>query len=57
MKVPVDCYEDPLIVLKLPNMSQVYELFDYPGKKSLAYYFVQSVVEKEAAISTADEVH
>ena len=56
MKVPVLSYEDPLTILKLPHFSPVYSLFDYNGRKSLATYLVQTIVEKEAKISTADEV-
>lgn len=56
MKVPVQSYEDPLTVLKLPHFSPVYALFDYQGRKSLATYLVQTIVDKEALITTADEV-
>lgn len=56
MKVPVLSYEDPLTILKLPHFSPVYSLFDYSGRKSLATYLVQTIVDKEAKISTADEV-
>ena len=56
VKVPVQSYKDPLTILKLPHFSPVYTLFDYSGRKSLATYLVQTIVDKEAQITTADEV-
>ena len=56
MKVPIQSYEDPLTILKLPHFSPVYSLFDYGGRKTLAVFIVQTIVDKEARITTADEV-
>ena len=56
MKVPIDSFEDPLTLLKLTHVPEVFNLFDYSGRKSLACHLVQAIVTKVAFIKTADEV-
>ena len=56
MKVPVDTYEETLQILKLENYPKVMELLDYPGRKTLALYVAQAVVEKGAVVPSADDV-
>ncbi len=56
MKVPMDCFDDPLTVLQLTHVPAVFEMFDYSGRKTLACYLVQAVVTKVAYITTADQV-
>ena len=57
LKVPIDAYENTLTVLQLPHFPHVLELFDFGSRKSLAIFLVQTVVDKEVVISSADEVH
>ena len=57
MKVPVDSYEDTLTILRLQNFSRVFELFDFSGRKSIALFIAQTIVDKEAYILSADEVN
>lgn len=57
MKVPVDSYEDTLTILRLQNFSRVFELFDFSGRKSIALFIAQTIVDKEAYIPSADEVN
>ena len=56
MKVPVDSYEDTLTILRLQNFSRVVDLFDFSGRKSIALFIAQTIVDKEAYIPSADEV-
>lgn len=56
MKVPIDNYEDVLTVLKLENYSLLLEKFDYDGRKSLALYLLQAVLEKNVPVTTVTEV-
>ena len=56
MKVPVDSYEDTLTILRLQNFSRVFDLFDFSGRKSIALFIAQTIVDKEAYIPSADEV-
>lgn len=55
LKVPIDAYENTLTVLQLPHFPHVLELFDFGSRKSLAIFLVQTVVDKEVVISSADE--
>ena len=56
MKVPMDCFEDPLTVLQLSHVPTVFEMFDYSGRKTLAVHLVQAIVNKVAYITTAEQV-
>lgn len=56
MKVPIDSFEDPLTILKLTHVTEVYDMFDYLGRKALACHLVQAIVNKVAYITSADEV-
>ena len=56
MKVPIDSYDDILIVLKLENYTSLYKLFDYEGRKSLSIYLLQNVLDKNATLSSLPEV-
>ncbi len=56
MKVPIDYYDDALTILQLTHYPRLLETFDFNGRKVLASYLVQSIVEHEACITTADDV-
>ncbi len=54
--VPVDSLENPLSILKLEHVGEVFSLFDYNGRKTLASHLVQAIVDKVAYITTSEEV-
>ena len=54
--VPVESLENPLTILKLEHIGEVFALFDYHGRKTLASHLVQAIVDKMAYITTAEEV-
>ena len=56
MKVPVRTYDETLTILKLDNFPRVFDLFDFHGRKNLANFIAQTIVDKEALVPTADEV-
>lgn len=56
LKVPVDGYDDVLTILKLENYLGLYGCFDYEGRKSLSQYLLQTVLDKEAHISSLEQV-
>ncbi len=56
MKVPIDSYDDALAILQLTHYPRLLETFDFNGRKILASYLVQSIVDHEACITTADDV-
>jgi len=55
LKVPIDSYEDTLTILRLQHFPNVFNLFDFNGRKSIALVIAQTIVDKEACIPTADE--
>ncbi len=56
MKVPLDSYDDSLTILQLSHYPRLIETFDFNGRKILASYLVQKIVDNEANITTADDV-
>ena len=57
LKVPVDSYDDVLTVLKLENYSSILKHFDYDGRKSLAVYLLQAILDKNEAITSWTQVY
>ena len=56
LKVPVDGYDDVLTILKLENYLGLYRCFDYEGRKALSLYLLQAVLDKEAHITSLEQV-
>ena len=56
LKVPLDAYEDVLTVLKLEHFSKLMGQFDFVGRRSLSVYLLQSVLDKEANVTSTEEV-
>jgi vacuolar protein sorting-associated protein 35 len=56
LKIPIDMHKNVLILLKIKNYSTLLDHLDYPGRKSLCQYILNSALENETIISTPDEV-
>lgn len=56
MKVPVDSYNDILTVLKLEKYPVLYQIFDFEGRKCLSLYLLQSILDKNAFLTSLTEV-
>ena len=56
LKVPLDGYNEVLTVLKLQHFHKLMEKFDFIGRRSLAVYLLQAVLDKEALVTTTDNV-
>ena len=56
LKVPVDGYDDVLTILKLENYLGLYRCFDYEGRKALSLYLLQAVLDKEAHVTSLEQV-
>lgn len=56
LKVPLDGYDDVLTVLKLEHFHKLIEKFDFIGRRSLAVYLLQAVLDKEALVTSTENV-
>lgn len=55
LKIPIDCY-DILDVLKLNHYKLVLQLLSYRERHTVCMYIINSILEKETIIPTADQV-
>ena len=57
LKVPIDGYEDDVLtVLRLEKYMALAKVFNYEGRKALAMYLLQTVLDKDASITSLSEV-
>ncbi|XP_075218670.1 vacuolar protein sorting 35 isoform X2 [Lycorma delicatula] len=56
LKIPIDHYNNVLTVLELAHFAPLLEYFDYLGRKSIAVYIVNNVLNSETFIPTPEEV-
>lgn len=55
LKIPIDCY-NILDVLKLSHYKLVLQLLSYRERHTVCMYIINSILDKETIIPTADEV-
>jgi hypothetical protein len=55
LKIPIDCYSI-LDVLKLNHYTSVLQLLSYRERHNVCMYIINSILDKETIIPTADEV-
>lgn len=56
MKLPIDNYNDLLLVMKLKHFPEIIEYFDYTGRKTIAIYLLQNAVQCRTMIPTVEQV-
>ena len=57
LKVPIDGYEeDVLTILRLEKYSSLMKVLDFDGRKTLALYLLQAVLDKDASVTTTSQV-
>lgn len=56
MKLPIDNYNDLLLVMKLKHFPEIIEYFDYTGRKTIAIYLLQNVVQCRTMIPSVEQV-
>ncbi|CAG9863304.1 unnamed protein product [Phyllotreta striolata] len=55
LKIPLDNYNNLLVVLKLKHYAGLMQHLDYFGRKSLSIYILNNALENETVIPTAEE--
>lgn len=55
LKIPLDTYNDILVVLKLKHYAGLMQHLDYNGRKSLSIYILNNALENEIIIPSPDE--
>lgn len=56
MKLPVDYFNNILTILELKHYRNVMECFDYTGRKTLALYLINNVLNTRTFIPTQELV-
>ncbi|RZF33303.1 hypothetical protein LSTR_LSTR007648 [Laodelphax striatellus] len=56
LKIPVDHYNNVLTILELSHFVPILDYFDYAGRKSIAAYIVNNILNSETYIPTPNEV-
>jgi vacuolar protein sorting-associated protein 35 len=56
LKIPINNFHDMLTVLQLSHFSPLLALFDFDGRKSMAVFVAENVLENETQIPTSDQV-
>lgn len=56
MKLPIDNYNDLLLVMKLKHFPEIIEYFDYTGRKTIAIYLLQNAVQCRTMIPSVEQV-
>ena len=56
LKIPVDCYNNILKLLKLKFFAPLFNYFDYDARKDMAIYVITNAVENETLIPSQDLV-
>lgn len=57
MKLPIDNYNDLLLVMKLKHFPEIIEYFDYTGRKTIAIYLLQNAVQCRTRIPSVEQVY
>lgn len=57
MKLPIDNYNDLLLVMKLKHFPEIIDYFDYTGRKTIAIYLLQNVVQCRTMIPSVEQVY
>ncbi|XP_050301165.1 vacuolar protein sorting-associated protein 35 isoform X3 [Anthonomus grandis grandis] len=55
LKIPLDTYNNILVVLKLKHYAGLMQHLDYNGRKSLSIYILTNALENETVIPSPDE--
>ncbi|CAG9821025.1 unnamed protein product [Phaedon cochleariae] len=55
LKIPLDNYNNLLMVLKLKHYAGLMQHLDYHGRKSLSIYILNNALENETVVPTAEE--
>ncbi|CAH1715227.1 unnamed protein product [Aphis gossypii] len=55
MKLPIDNYNDLLLVMKLKHFPEIIEYFDYTGRKTIAIYLLQNAVQCRTMIPSVEQ--
>ncbi|VEN33480.1 unnamed protein product [Callosobruchus maculatus] len=55
LKIPLDTYNDILIVLKLKHYAGLMQHLDYYGRKALSIYILNNTLENETIVPSAEE--
>ncbi|XP_060081276.1 vacuolar protein sorting-associated protein 35-like [Ylistrum balloti] len=56
MKIPVDSYNNVLIVLQLGHFGPLFEYFDFKSRKIMSCYIINNVLENDTFIPTQEHV-
>ena len=56
MKIPVDHYNDILMVLKLEHYGPLFEYFDYHARKLMSVYIITNGLDNDTFIPTQEQV-
>lgn len=57
MKLPIDNYNDLLLVMKLKHFPEIIDYFDYTGRKTIAIYLLQNAVQYRTKIPSVEQVY
>lgn len=57
LKIPIDSYNDILVILKLKHYAGLMQHLDYNGRKMLSIYILNNALENETIIPTPDETN
>ncbi|KAL1512525.1 hypothetical protein ABEB36_002106 [Hypothenemus hampei] len=56
LKIPLDAYNDILVILKLKHYSGLMQHLDYNGRKALSIYILNNALENDTIVPTPKEV-
>jgi len=56
VKIPIDSYNDVLIVLGLDHFIPLLNCFDYSGRREMSSYLVNNVIDNSTCIPTSERV-
>lgn len=56
MKIPVDSYNDILVLLKLGHFGPLFEYFDYHARKAMSLYIVNNALDTDVNVPTQEQV-
>lgn len=56
LKIPLDNYNNLLIILKLKHYAGLMQHLDYFGRKSLSIYILNNALDNETIVPSPDEV-
>ena len=56
LKIPINNFNDILTVLRLAHFAPLLRLFDFDGRKALAVFIAENVLENSTTIPTSEQV-